>query len=158
MPEKAQGKIRLNWQDSRNRQSQLKVMALLAIISLCWELKETAVLYLSICFKSTWCWAEMLCSCAGRDACFERDTAISCPQLGSDLTTEPCLHRLNLGRVALHLLYHHAEISPQGWICIMLGTIAAVCKGAWKSARAWAAPWNPHPFPGAMPTCLPLDP
>ena len=38
------------------------------------------LIYLCVHFKSTWHLAEMFCSCALRDTCFERDIVVNGPK------------------------------------------------------------------------------
>ena len=116
-------------------QSRLNVTTFLALIYLCvsiptsesWE--TLPLTHLCVCFKSTWCWAEVLCSCTRRDTCFERNTAVSCSKPGPDLTTGPHLCRWSLEESENYLCFiPMLRSSPNGGICTLLAQLVPCAK------------------------------
>lgn len=93
-----------------------------------------ALIYLCVCFKSTWYLTEMFCICALRD--MQWPTTLH--WLGLDHRNTPL--QMKPGGVHSYLCFLTMLSSPpQVRICTLRGTISALCKETWKTAHVPAA-------------------
>ena len=121
----------------------------LALVYLCISIQTPdswrtfALIYL--CFKNTWCLAEMFCSCIFRDICL-RDIqwSASLNHLWLDHRNMPA-QRKPRGLWKLLLLHYHAKISaPRADLpCVRQN----VCSVQGSQRDCTYASWNPPPFP-----------
>ena len=71
----------------------------------------------------------MICSCTGRDTCFERYTVVNCSEPSPDLTTGPHLCRWNLEESKSYLCFIIMLRSlPNGGICTLLAQLVPCAK------------------------------
>lgn len=118
------------------------------------------LIYLCVCFKATWCLADMLCSCILRDLCSERQTAVNHPKPTLTHTGRAYAREsLKWPKVIFasipcyNLCPKRVLCSPEHNVCLY--------KGTWKPMHAQlppATPGNFHAFPKALMTCLPSTP
>ena len=129
----AHNKTRLNQLDPRSRAKE----AFLASIYPC------------VCFKSTWCRQERLCSCAWR----ARQQSPSADRLWLEHRNMPTLDE-TWRCLELPLLHQLAKISALSWEFVLCWHNVCPVQRSMEDCACLAAPGNLRPLPRWGPVCL----